>query len=172
MRKELIELNEKYSHVLLDTSENTTFDNSDFQTESSFEEPIKASANTSLSIENITEKLGNLNISTQKPHIDVKPKVIEIKKTEQKPSQISSNIKPVVAAEIPAKQVKEEPLVNKIVKKPLTSLVRFKTQEVENAHEDLITCLDICSEKLMLVTGRFVISFDYLKSHFEIIFKS
>ena len=160
-RQELQELNEKYPQILIE-SENTTFENSE---NSSFEEPLNnCILNKSLNIESITEKFCNLNIAEQKPQttkINEPAKVAEVKHNEQqKPVQFINTNKIEKAAET-KKQIKEEIFIetNKTVKKQLSQqLVKFTAIEVENAHEDLITCLDISSDTLKLVTGGLVLN--------------
>ena len=136
LRKELNELNEKYSHLILEPSEN-----SDVQTtESSFEEPVKETIFENLVIKN--------------------EKIIEKESTETQDkttysSQTLTTVKPLTAQNIlkiaTSETKKEETL--RVVKKSLSSTLRFSTVEVENAHEDLISCLDINKGATMLVTG-------------------
>jgi WD40 repeat protein len=132
LRKELNELNERYAHIILEPSEN-----SDVQTtESSFEEPVTKFENLVITSEN-TEEIESSKIQAESSETITTVKPVIINNTLK---NVTSEVKP-----------KEETI--KVVKKSLSTTLRFSTVEVENAHEDLITCLDINKDATMLVTG-------------------
>ena len=149
------ELNGKYAHILLDSHES-----SDQQTESSFEESLKASEIKELSRN--TERFENLKLNNSEPEKSEKSLNNNIEVTKNDKSKKVGTSKTIETAitdvdnknviSVKAIQVKEEP--SKTLKNSLSSTLRFTTIEIENAHEDLITCLDINTDATKLVTGR------------------
>lgn len=149
-REQMLELNKKYQNgeLLLLDSRDTTIDSEDSQfiqnISASFTEntiPEESSASLENEIDELSTKLDNIII--QEPN---ETKV-------EKPIQTEEKIEP---KEKPIEEVKPKEKVKIVPTKISKPKITFDTVSVENAHEDLIVCLDVCPKAQLIVTGRFV----------------
>lgn len=143
------QLNLKYSHLELESTGHTEFESSDFQSDTSNNnsfryDDVKTESveESDKKIENVIEKLNELAIGNNE----------EKKEQETVDKNKYYKLEPKITTIESKIEIKQ---VAKNTKKPsLASQIRFKALDLENVHEDLITTLDLCVKKTLLVTGR------------------
>lgn len=100
-------------------------------------------------MDNITEKLTNLTIH------DSMTEERDAKSSEEHTPIESPQKQDAEPPKVEIQQIAGEKAVKKSAKKPAKKQdIRFETSDFKNAHEDLITCIDICAEQKLIATGR------------------
>lgn len=179
-RAQLKELNIKYpnNELLFRDNQNTSceFDNShtttvndqhlnlsdvDVNLSNQVEEIHNESFDTNL--DELTSQMNSLIIEkpvTQEvinePVQDPIPNQTLEHKPVQKQAQEDKKQQPEIKLKVTETKTKKKPIETKPIIKPV---ICFDTNEIKNAHADLIVSLDLCTESELIVTGRLTFNF-------------
>lgn len=114
--------------------------------------PKEANEKQDTFMDNITEKLTNLTLhdsmTEKSPKTSPEATPVESPKKED-----------IVSPKVEIKS-SDDKATKKTAKKPIKKQdIRYETFDFKNAHEDLITCIDICAEHKLIATGRYDIRY-------------